>query len=73
MNTKHIPHPESPNPINEISSLLAIAYIRQRQRHLQKHIAEICPNAEKALDDVAPSGTLRTTEKRTLEKGVERT
>ena len=57
-------YPENPDQTKEISSLLAMAYIRLRQRqcrcHRQKHVAEICSNAENSLDDVDTRGIVRT-------------
>ena len=67
MNTKY---PENPDPTTEISHLLAMAFMRYRKRQIRKWVKE---NLENSLDDVPPSGTLRTTENRTMEKGVSRT
>ena len=55
------------NRIRELTAILTAGYLRRRQRLARKWAEE---NLEKVLDDVPPSGKLRTTENRTLEKGA---
>jgi len=53
MNTTYMPHPETLNPINEISSLLAKAIFLKQKRQANQHVQETCEKQEKELDDVA--------------------
>ena len=55
----------SPSITTEISHLLAMAFMRNRKRQIQKWVKE---NLENSLDDVDTRGTVRTDSFLTAEK-----
>ena len=64
------PNDMSPkNILSEFTSLLASGFLRLRKRRVGQENSFFLENS---LDDVPPSGKLRTTENRTLEKGDSR-